>query len=179
MITSFRPIVAALLVAGLAGTGTASAVTRLRQDLVTPAGVCVPNVPTTAARYTVAGLKNAGTTNFYVTCSLKNDWHGAVPSTPGTGTTLTYLFFRNSSSTTANIRCTLYPGYSYDGSAVSGGSFPKSMNLAVGGQSSITWDPAVIGGSGTKFPNVNFSCSLPPNVIITFVFEAYDEDVGA
>lgn len=163
----------------LLATGSATAVPVIRDDMLSPPGACTPNVPTSAIRYTVAGMKNIGTTSLYITCSTRNDWRGVPSGGTGTGTIDVQLGFRNNGSTAVTVRCVLYPGYSSNGVATSGGAYPKSMTLAAGGSLALQWNAPTIVGAGARFANPNVSCSLPPSVNVGYFRDFYDEDVGA
>ena len=176
MSKSIPGIVACLL--GLAAALPASAATADREDVAAASGVCVPNVSTASLRNSVAGIKNTGTTNVYVSCSMKNDWHGVASGGTGTGTYRTGIRFVNASSTAVEVKCALYPGYSWNGTTVSGGSYPKSLMVPAGTDVFMTWLAATVIGTGGRFANANFSCSLPPNVTMLYVYDVFDEDIG-
>ena len=156
-----------------------SAVTLDRDDVVAAAGACVPNVSSPDIRYSVAGIKNVGTASVYISCSVKSDWHGVGSGGTGTGVSYAGLIFKNVTGAATTLRCTLNPGYSYDGVAISGGSYPLSKVASAGTHENMSWYASTLIGSGARFQNFNLSCSLPPGVTLTFVEVLYDEDVGA
>ena len=175
-LTRYTLAATAAILAGLASPAHAAVANRT--DTVSAPGACTANAPTTAIRYAVTGIRHAGTTSFYVSCSLRNNWTGSPAGGSGTGTHQAFVLFRNGSTTAQTIRCVLYPGISYDGSTVNGGSFPTSKTIAAGTSDYLEWDSVAMIGGGARFANLNFSCGLPPGVTLTYIDDYYDEDVG-
>ena len=176
--TVLKPILIAATLTGLAAALPANAATASRADLESAAGACVANAPSTAMRYTVAGMRNAGTASVYISCAIKNNWNGVASGGSGTGVTYIDASFVNNGTADVVVRCTLNPGASYDGLLTGGGSYPKSATVHAGTQGILSWDAAVSIGLGGRFANPNFSCSLPAGVTLTYFYAGYDEDVG-
>ena len=137
------------------------------------ASACAAFAPTQQIRTSSTGVKNAGTMTFYVACGMPGDFNGHANG----GAYEAAIVAANRGTTPAKVNCTLRPGYVV-GSATEQGAFPRSFTLAPGQQYWFWFDAASLMPAGKTFGNVNFTCTLPPNVEITHMNRNFNEDVG-
>ncbi len=136
------------------------------------ASACAAFAPTQQIRTSATGVRNAGTSTFYVACGMPGDYNGHMDG----GATQTDIVAINRGDAPVKVSCTLRPGY-VEGNATSQGAFPQSYTLEAGEQHWFEFNSEDILGDG-RIANPNFTCTLPPNVEITHMNRYYYEDVG-
>jgi hypothetical protein len=160
-------------VAGLAlalAAGSASAVTIERKPMQNATGLCDALIPSADSklRRGPTYIKNIATEELsvIVACSAPGDDYA-------TGLLQFFAYFRNDSTITRTISCTMYAGSTYYGVTTS----TKSVALAPGELYYLSWLP------NTEFPAAafqgNVQCSLPRGTSIHEVGYKYRENVGA
>ena len=165
----------AILAATMAFAGMvtpANAATSIRNDVQMAAAACQPFFSTTQARYSASGLNNAGTSQFYVVCSMGGFWQGET----NMGNDYMGVVVYNPTGNSINVACTARPGYVIGGGSVQGAS-PQSSSIAAGSFKTFSWIPSDFGATTLK--NANFTCTLPPGATINFVETYQYVDVGA
>ena len=166
---SFKVIMICGTVAALAGavpTAQATTITRTMGQNVT--GLCNAMAPAQEAtlRKFPLGLKNVGTTAQPIACSAPGDQSSA-------GNTLVKIYIFSEIQTAVDVKCTLV-----DGDLIQGAVFyPKTVNLAAGATSSISWTPAEFNLLNFH-ARANLNCSLPAGVNMSLMAWTYDESVA-
>lgn len=169
----FRFYAATLLVGLVALTGsTANAATASRSDIINPAGACQPFAPTSQVRYSASGLRNAGTSQFYVACSTAGYYQIDATESNYVMT----IGVSNTGSSDQSVACTARPGWTLGDAYNYQVASPKSTTLAPGAENEFVWTNSDFGDM--PFRNANFTCTLKPGVEINFVFRRYYEGVG-
>lgn len=153
-------------------TAPASAATSLRNDVQMAAAACQPFFSTTQARYSASGLTNAGTSQFYVVCSMGGFWQGDT----NTGNEYMAVVVHNPTANSITVNCTARPGSVVGNSSIQGAS-PKSQQILAGGSAFFQWYPADF--STVTLRNANFTCTLPPGAVLNLVETYQYVDVGA
>jgi hypothetical protein len=160
-----------LALAGALAAGHASAATTTRIELQNAAGMCQPFSPTGQVRYDSSGLRNAGTAQFYVVCSLSANWQG---SQNGGGTDLAINVY-NSSAVATSVACTARPGY-YSGASSAQIASPKSTTLDPGSSMTFGWSATDFGTTYINTPNI--TCTVKPGISIQWTNFVYEEEIG-
>ena len=152
--------------------------TAYRSAAISGANACVANSTTTVLRFAVTGVRNAGTENVYVTCGVNGDADGSDIYHVGTGSTGGAVGFRNTTTAAVVVKCTMYPGSTSSGSVASMSSYPRSATVPADAYRQLSWSAIGLPEIGERFANMNISCSLPPGVILTTIYDTYDQQVG-
>jgi len=152
-------------------SGSALAVTVDRTQTQYGAGACQGNLPVSATqlRARPLAIKNEGTSNAFISCSLPaDDYFGALNDFNGVALT-------NSTGAAVNVSCTLVTG-NIDFPVT---FFPKTVSVAANSLGVVSWSPAADNGNAPFDNSLNYSCSVPPGVEINSVFTNISEEVGA
>ena len=161
----------ALVMAGLCGSVQAQTFAT-RNWVVNAPGACRAFDPTSKAlRYSVSGVRNAGTTGIYVACST----HTLTPYSREAR-----LWVRNLGKAPVSMRCSFRPGAGtpLEGGpgSTEGGTYTQTATLAATTarhgfvfKTADTRDP--------KWSSVNLQCLLPPQVEIMRITWAYQAPV--
>ncbi len=166
-----------LFVAGTLASPSVSAAKVARETLVHAPGSCVPFAPTGNVRYTSVGVRNAGTSTFYISCSVLADWDNGLEDA---GAYRVYLSLANNAADDVTVNCTLRPGYAISASTTSGGAFPRSTVVSAGSSSAIEWIASTVYQSEDfKFGTPNITCTLPVGAELRYIYITGDEEVGA
>ena len=140
-----------------------------------PARACQLSIPTTdtKVRPKASGYRNEGTTNQFVICGLDNlDFVSQSVLVLGIG-------LASMDGVAHDVSCTAVTGLT--GYAALQYS-TKTINVPASAFVQTTWDAASFGGAGPRIDasiNPSITCTLPPNVAITYVYEFSDIDIGA
>lgn len=157
----------AVLVAGsaLALSTNADAATQ-RATYVTATAACSGPIPASdgALRRSPLGIRNDGTSNVFISCSLPADFVGDMT----TGTIEPH--FHNFGAASATVNCTLTAGNRFGGF----GSVAGSTSITAGGDSYISWSSI---DKKHNWGSYNFSCILPPGVEINTIIDV-NNDAG-
>lgn len=151
---------------------TANAATAPRIELQNAAGMCQPFAPTQQVRYDSSGLRNAGTAQFYVACSLGANWQGVAN---GGGSRLS-IYVYNASTVATSVACTARPGY-FLGAGSYRVASPRSAVLNPGSSQSFAWQPTDFGTTYITTPNI--TCTAKPGISIQWTNFTFEEDVGS
>lgn len=162
----------AITLSAVCAAPTANAATAQRIELQNAAGMCQPFAPTQQVRYDSSGLRNAGTAQFYVACSLGSNWQGVAN---GGGSHLS-IYVYNASSVATSVACTARPGFFLGAGSYQVAS-PRSAVLDPGSSESFTWEPADFGTAYITTPNI--TCTAKPGISIQWTNFTFEEDVGS
>jgi hypothetical protein len=146
-----------------------------RELTVGASSACVPFFSATQARYSATGMRNAGTSQFYASCSAQAGWGGDHDS----GSRKVDIVARNLTDAPVKVSCTLRPGY-VEGSSTSQGSFPQSYTIPAGAQHWFEWYRSSMWPESPELyiANPNFTCTVPAGVEITHLNLYMYENVG-
>lgn len=157
----------AVLVAGsaLALSTNADAATQ-RATYVTATAACSGPIPSSdgALRRSPIGIRNDGTSNVFISCSVPADFVGDLT----TGIIETH--FHNFGAASGTVNCTLTAGIREYGV----GSVAGSTVVAAGGDSYIQWANI---DKKHNWGSYNFSCILPPGMEINTIIDV-NQDAG-
>lgn len=141
-----------------------------------PGRACQLSIPSTdtKVRPKASGYRNEGTTNQFVICGLDNlDFQTQTILSMGIG----LASFDGVAHTVSCTAVTGTTGLSTLQYATSNISVPATS------YTQKVWDAVDFGGTfGNKIPGSlvpSITCTLPPNVAITYLFEYSDIDIGA
>lgn len=162
--------IAGLALALAVTAGSAFAATLERMPMQNATGLCDAMVPSNDAylRRASTYIKNvaADERNVVVACSAPGD-------DLSTGLLQFFAYFRNDSSVTRTISCTMYAGSNYYGISTN----TKQLVLAPGEVYFLAWVPT------TDFPasafQGNLQCTLPRSTSIHEVGYRYREGIGS
>ena len=163
---------AALFVSTFVAAPDASALIATRQNLIQAPGACVPFAPTQNIRYTAVGLKNIGSSTFYVSCNVMTEYFDDSAE----GISRVELQVANNGDSPFTITCTLRTGYSNGPSTTTGGSYPDSRSVSAGGTTFFQWNSP---DATHLFGTANITCTVPANAELRYVYVIQREDVGA
>lgn len=164
---SFTASKVAIAVAGtvllFGASQDASAVTAQRKFLQLASGVCDVVLPAedTKVRRTYTGLQNVSSLPVNIGCSILGDEYAA------TDITQVFMYFKNNSAVTADVRCVLADGNQFIGFTYT----PQVISFSPGQYTFFSWDPA------THFANLN--CTVPPGFTAHEIGVRWSEDVGS
>ena len=161
---------AVLAFAGLAATLAYAANTKREIVSVAPAA-CQPFFSTTQARYSASGLTNAGASPFYVVCSTGGSWQESANN----GNDYMAIYVSNPTANAVTVNCTARPGYVVGTESFQKAS-PKSQEIPAGSSIGFTWTSINFGV--TTMGNANFTCALPPGLIINLVHTIEHVEIG-
>jgi hypothetical protein len=157
----------AVLVAGsaLALSTNADAATQ-RATYVTATAACSGPIPSSdgALRRSPIGIRNTGTSNVFISCSVPADFVGDL------ATGIVEVHFENFGSVEATVNCTLTAGNRFGGF----GSVAGSTVMAGGADSYVGWSNV---DKHHAWGSYNFSCILPPDVEINTIIDV-NQDAG-
>lgn len=170
-----RSVLLGILMLANCALSTSQAVLLTRTSHQMAAGACQPFVPTSAVRYNASGISNAGTSAFFVVCSMAG---GPVDDfTTGDGTVALSVVVTNNSGSTQTTNCTARPG-TVVGSTNTQLGLPASMIIGPTETRVFQWSQANFGGA-QSVGNANFTCVLNPGHSIQRLQTDYKEDIGA
>jgi hypothetical protein len=163
------PLAVAALVAAVASPPS-SAMTATRNIVQVGSGLCAANNPTnnTSLRRLPQGLRNVGSVNVSVVCSLWGDDATAAAASA------VAVYLRNEKTDGTHVTCTLTMGTPFYTQSAS----TKTTDLPGADGSQLEWSTADYGTDGDK-QWVNLQCSLPPGIVIEEIHMAYAEDIGS
>lgn len=159
----------ATVLAGLAASGGAKAVTVARLDFNHASGFCQGALPSfdTNIRKRPLAVANEGTATAFVSCSMGNE------RADSTITEATLVVF-NRNASPMDVTCTLVHGFQ---SSASPTFISKTATIAANDRAFLSWLPA--DNAGANYSWLNWSCSLPPGTDVGYGYIKYDENVGA
>jgi len=157
-----------LSVFSIAAIGAADAATVGRFFFQNAGSACTGARPTYegALRKRPLAIANEGDVPAFVTCSPTADANGANGKSALT-------FATNHGTTAIELNCTLVNGNELDSALYT----PQTKILQPGEAAGIGWTPTLPATTFPK-PGLGISCTLPPNVELSFFGYTVDEDVG-
>lgn len=168
----FRSLIVpfAVVAAGLAAAPDASAVNVDRQQYHNGGSACTGALPAYegALRKRPRAIVNEGSSAAFITCSMITEEANATLPVRA------YARVSNSGTAAVDVACTLINGDDFVGSV----SYPQTRSVGAGSSVIFLWTPD---GGATNFDRrtINFTCSLPPGIGVSYVGKRFSEDVGS
>jgi hypothetical protein len=169
-------LITATLTAGLGlifASGTADAITSVRQFNQNATGVCQSALPVFDGqiRKRPLAVQNEGTASAFVSCAFMS------PAAGGAGVDQIRLYADNNTGSPVDITCTLVSGVSHNGVPR---YFPKTITMpANSGLNEFLWTAADNGGVNFNDIALSASCNLPVGTGLSLSEIYYTVDVGA
>lgn len=160
-----RSAIAVLIVGSAFTMANADAATQ-RATYVTATAACAGPIPASdgALRRSPIGIRNDGTVNVFISCSVPGDFVGDLT------TGILEPHFHNFGADSATVNCTMTAGLREYGF----GSVAGSTVIAAGSDSWVDWSNV---DKKHAWGSYNFSCILPPGVEINTIIDV-NNDAG-
>jgi hypothetical protein len=174
---NFLPFASAAVAMSLAAVyaPAAGAAEVSRTDLVEAATACTSTAPGDNLRNNVAGVRNIGESDIYITCAIAGD-----PNVGPTASGASFISVRvyNNSVSNHNIQCSLYGGSGNGSSTTTQGASTQIQNIKPNDNKWFYFYPSSLPGSPTEIANATVICKAPQNVGVYYVYRDYIDTVG-